>query len=74
MSDINLKKNGSVLLYLNISGLDSHFTFGGSSTTIRYSKTTNNFYLFFTNIKAKNNCLKFLVNRIITELLLQCIE
>ena len=33
-----------------------------------------NFYVF-TNIKAKDNCLKFLVNRIITELLLlQCIE
>ena len=31
-------------------------------------------FVFFTNIKAKNNCLKFLVNRIITELLLQCIE
>ena len=40
MGDINLKKNGSVLLYLNISGLDSHFMFDGSSTTIRYSKTT----------------------------------
>ena len=34
-----------------------------------------NFYVVFTNIKAKDNCLKFLVNRIITELLLlQCIE
>ena len=40
MGDINLKKNGSVLLYLNISGLDSHFMFDGSSTTTRYSKTT----------------------------------
>ena len=40
MGGINLKKNGSVLLYLNKSGLDSHFMFGGSSTTIRYSKTT----------------------------------
>ena len=30
MSDINLKKNGSVLLYLNISEFDSHFMFDGS--------------------------------------------
>ena len=40
VGDTNLKKNGSVLFYLNISGLDSHFMFDGSSTTIRYSKTT----------------------------------
>ena len=33
--DINLKKNDSVLL--NISGLDSHFIFDESSTTIRFS-------------------------------------
>ena len=32
------------------------------------------FYVSFTKTKTKNNCLKFLVNRIITELLLQCIE
>ena len=38
MVDINLKKSGSVLLYLNVSGLGSHFMFDGSSTTIRYSK------------------------------------
>ena len=31
-------------------------------------------FVFFTKIKAKNNYLKFLVNRIITELLLQCID
>ena len=74
MGDINLKKNGSVFLYLNISRLDSHFMFDGSSTTISYSKTTQNFYVFFTKTKTKNNCLKFLVNRTITELLLQCIE
>ena len=73
MVDINLKKNGSVL-YLNISGIDPHFMFDGNSTTIRYSKTAKNFYAFFTNIKAKNNYLKFLVNRIITELIIQCIE
>ena len=29
---------------------------------------------FFTNNKTKNKCLKFLVNRIIIEILLQCIE
>ena len=40
MGDIDLKKNGSVLWYLNISGFDSHFMFDGSSATIRYSKTT----------------------------------
>ena len=40
MGDINLKENGSVLLHLNVSGLDPHFMFDGSSTTIRYSKTT----------------------------------
>ena len=40
MSDINLKKNGSVLLYLNISELDSRFMFDESSATIRYPKTT----------------------------------
>ena len=74
MGVINLKKTGSFLLYLNISGLDSHFMFDGSSTTIRYLKTTENFYVFFTKTKLKNNCLSFLVNRIITELLLQCIE
>ena len=33
--DINLKKNDSVSL--NISGLDSHFMFDESSTTIRFS-------------------------------------
>ena len=27
MGDVNLKKNGSVLLYLNISGFDLHFMF-----------------------------------------------
>ena len=53
MSDINLKKNGSVFLYLNILGLNSHFKFDGSSTTIRYSKTTLNFYVFFTKTKTK---------------------
>ena len=31
-------------------------------------------HVFFTNIKTKNNCLKFSVNRIIVELLLQCME
>ena len=36
MGDINLKKNGSVLLHSKISGLDSHFMFGGSSMSIRY--------------------------------------
>ena len=30
MGDINLKKNGSVLLHLNVSGFDSHFMFDGS--------------------------------------------
>ena len=35
MGDINLKKNGSVSLYLKMSGLDSHFMFGGSSISIR---------------------------------------
>ena len=35
-----LEENGSVLLYLNISGLDSRFMFDGGSVTIRYSKTT----------------------------------
>ena len=40
MGDINLKKNGPVLLYLNISGFDSNFMFDGCSTTIRYLKTT----------------------------------
>ena len=63
MGDINLKKNDSVSLYSKISGLDSHFIFGGSSMSIRYSKTTNLSCL-----------LKFWVNRIIIELLLQCIE
>ena len=29
MGNINLKKNSSVLLYLNISELDSHFMFDG---------------------------------------------
>ena len=32
------------------------------------------FMSFLTKTKTKNNCLKFLVNRIITELLLQCTE
>ena len=31
MSDINLKKNGSFLLYSKILGLASHVTFGRSS-------------------------------------------
>ena len=35
MGDINLKKNGSVLLYSKISGLDLDFIFGGSSMSIR---------------------------------------
>ena len=39
MGDINLKRKGSVLLYLNISELDSYFMFDGSSAIIRYSKT-----------------------------------
>ena len=53
MGDINLKKNGSVLLHSKISGLDSHFMFGGSSMSIRYWKTTWYFYVFFTNVKMK---------------------
>ena len=53
MVDINFKKNGSVLLNLKISGLDSHLMFGGSSISIRYSKTILNFYVFYTNIKKK---------------------
>ena len=35
MGDINLKKNGSVLLYSKITGLDSYYMFGGSSISIR---------------------------------------
>ena len=40
MGDINLKNNGSVLLYSKISVLDSQFMFGGSSISFRYSTTT----------------------------------
>ena len=40
MCDTNLKKNGSVLLYSKITGLDCHFMFDGSSMSIRYSKKT----------------------------------
>ena len=64
MGDMNLKKNASVLLYLNISGLDFTLCLMGVPQlldTQRQHKTT-------TNIKAKKNC------RIITELILQCIE
>ena len=41
MGDINLKNNGSVLLYSKISVLDSQFMFGGSSIsdTQRQHKT-----------------------------------
>ena len=35
LGDINLKRNGSVLLYSKISGLDLDFIFGGSSMSIR---------------------------------------
>ena len=34
----------------------------------------HNTFVFSTNIKAKSNCLEYLVNRIIIELLSQCIE
>ena len=40
MGDIKLEKNDSVLLYSKISGLDSHFMFGGGFMSIRYSKIT----------------------------------
>ena len=42
MVDIKLNKNGSVLLHSKTSGLDSQFMFGGSSLSIRYSKTIYN--------------------------------
>ena len=74
MGEINSKKNGSVLLYLNILGLDSHFMFGGSSISIRYQIQHKTFMSSLLTLRQKNNCLKFLVNRIIIELLLQCIE
>ena len=75
MGDINLKKNGSAFLYLNIPRLDSHFMFDGSSTTISYvTQRQQRTFAFFTKTKTKNNCLEFLVNRTITELLLKCTE
>ena len=40
MGDINLKKNDPVLLSSEIPGLDSHFMFGVSSMSTRYSKIT----------------------------------
>ena len=74
MGDLNLKKNGSILLYLNISGLDSHFIFSLMGVLQLFdTQRQHNTFAFFTNIKAKNSCLKSSVNRTIAELL-QCIE
>ena len=43
-------------------------------TGVLHVLDTQRLLCLLTNIKAKNNCLKFLVNRIITDLLFQCIE
>ena len=40
MGDVNLKNNGSVLLYSKISGLDPQIMFDGSSMSIICSTTT----------------------------------
>ena len=40
MSSINLKNNSSVLWHSKILAFDSQFMFGGSSMSVKHSKTT----------------------------------
>ena len=81
MGDINLKRKDSVLLYLNISGFDTlilcfvgvlHLLHIRRQHKIQIQHKT--FIMFFLlTSRQKSYCLRFLVNRIIIELLLQYI-
>ena len=43
MEDTNLKKNDSILLYMDILGTYFHFMFGESSASVRDSRTAKTF-------------------------------
>ena len=81
MGDTNLKKNDSVLLYLNMSGLDRLILYleGVLHLEIQihyclWTKNTHNTFMSsLLTSRQKSNCLRFLVNSIIIELLLRCI-
>ena len=68
MSDINLNKSDSVLLFQKYQGLILILCLVGVQCLLDAQREHKTF-VSFTNIKQKL-CLKFLVNRIITELLL----
>ena len=74
--DTNLKKNWSVLLYLNTLGLDTLILcLVGVSLMLEIQKQHKTFIMpSVLTSTQKNNCLRFLINRIIIELLLKCIE
>ena len=50
MVDINLEKNGSVLLYLKISGLDSHFMFDGTFYVLQLLDTQRQHETFLSSV------------------------
>ena len=74
--DTKLKKNGWVLLYLNISWLDILILcLVGILHPLEFQRQHKTFIMSsLPTPRQKYNCLTFLVNRIITGLLLQSIE
>ena len=79
MDDKNLKKIGPGLLHLNTSGLDTLILcLVGVLHLLEIQRQHETFIipsLLTSRQKMKyNNCLRFLANGIIMELLLQCIE
>ena len=76
MRDTKLKKNGSVLLHLNISGLDILILcLVGVVHLLEIQRQHKTFIMSsLPTSRQKYDCLRFLENRIIIELLLQCIE
>ena len=75
MDDTDFKKNGSVLLYLNIPRADTYILcLVGVLHLLNTKRQHKTFMSWLLTSRQKNNCLKFLANRKIIKLLLQCIE
>ena len=70
MHDINLKKNGSILLYLSILG---PFTLILCLVIVLHrfkDKKRSLCHLYYYYIRQNNNCLRFVVNRLIIKFVL----
>ena len=65
----------SFVVFEHIRAWYSHFMFEGVSHMLEIQKQHKTFIMpSVLTSRQKNNCLRFLINRIIVELLLKCIE